>query len=72
MYIFRVRDLLRSDVLTKKPVWYDVIAAFPPMTESDLQRQPEHGQVRRIVYPEDAIRRWVNENVIKVVVVSNY
>ena len=62
MYIillFRVRDLLKSGVVKEKPVWYDVMAAFPPFVEPDLSREAEPGRVKKIVYSEDTIRRLV-------------
>ena len=51
--ISRVRDLLKSGVLKEKPIWYDVVAAFPPFVQADLDRKPERGSVKRIVFPED-------------------
>jgi small subunit ribosomal protein S23 len=54
--IFRVRDLLKSGVLKEKPVWYDVVATFPPVVEADFDRQPERGNVKRMTFPEDSIR----------------
>ncbi|XP_046844641.1 28S ribosomal protein S23, mitochondrial-like isoform X2 [Xenia sp. Carnegie-2017] len=56
----RVRDLLKSGVLKEKPVWFDVVAAFPPLQTPDLERIPERGTVEKIVYPEDSIRRRLN------------
>lgn len=54
-----MRDLLKSGVLKDKPLWYDVVATFTPVhvVEADFDRQPERGNVKRIVYPEDSIRR---------------
>ena len=51
--IFRVRDLLKSGVLKEKPVWYDVVATFPPLVQADLDRKPERGSVKKITFPED-------------------
>ncbi|CAB4017318.1 28S ribosomal S23, mitochondrial [Paramuricea clavata] len=58
----RVRDLLKSGVLKEKPIWFDVVATFPPMVEADFDRQPERGNVKRITFPEDSIRtRFLTE-----------
>lgn len=59
----RTRDLLRSGVMpeAKKPLWYDVYAAFPPLKEP-LYREPrpQYGKVKKpvptILYQEDEIR----------------
>lgn len=55
--MLRVRDLLKSGVVKEKPVWFDVMARFPPLVEADLSREAERGRVKKIVYPEDALRR---------------
>ncbi|XP_053131583.1 28S ribosomal protein S23, mitochondrial isoform X2 [Hemicordylus capensis] len=59
----RTRDLLRSGAMpeSKKPIWYDVYAAFPPLREPLYQDpRPRYGKVQDVVppilYPEDAIR----------------
>ncbi|KAJ6657899.1 hypothetical protein lerEdw1_001819 [Lerista edwardsae] len=59
----RTRDLMRSGVMpeAKKPLWYDVYAAFPPLKEP-LYREPRqrYGKVKKpvspILYQEDEIR----------------
>ncbi|XP_066491884.1 small ribosomal subunit protein mS23 [Tiliqua scincoides] len=59
----RTRNLLRSGVMSKakKPLWYDVYAAFPPLKEP-LYREPrpKYGKVKNpvppILYQEDEIR----------------
>ncbi|KAM7139669.1 small ribosomal subunit protein mS23 [Macrochelys suwanniensis] len=59
----RTRDLLRSRVLAeaRKPVWFDVYAAFPPLREPSY-REPRqrYGKVKDIIppllYQEDEIR----------------
>ncbi|XP_048374410.1 28S ribosomal protein S23, mitochondrial [Sphaerodactylus townsendi] len=59
----RTRDLVRSGVMpeSKKPVWYDVYAAFPPLKEPVYQElRPQYGKVKvtvpTIFYKEDEIR----------------
>lgn len=60
----RVRDLLRAGVIkeSKKPVWFDVYAAFPPTREPvyvkpvRLVRQKTEENVSEIFYKEDQIR----------------
>ncbi|KYO32171.1 small ribosomal subunit protein mS23 [Alligator mississippiensis] len=57
----RTTSLLRSGLLRKPPVWYEVYAAFPPRREP-LYRPPRHfilpvkDTVPDIVYPEDVVR----------------
>ncbi|XP_061461016.1 small ribosomal subunit protein mS23 isoform X2 [Rhineura floridana] len=59
----RTRNLLRSGVMSeaKKPIWYDVYVAFPPLREP-LYRElrPQYGKVEEavppILYQEDEIR----------------
>ncbi|XP_020642621.1 small ribosomal subunit protein mS23 [Pogona vitticeps] len=60
---FRTRGLLRSGVMpeAKKPVWYEVYAAFPPLREPVYQdpnpeTDKEEDPIRPILYPEDKIR----------------
>ncbi|XP_048582197.1 28S ribosomal protein S23, mitochondrial-like [Nematostella vectensis] len=53
----RVRNLLRSGALTRKPVWYEVVEAFPPIVETKINRRAESGRVAKIEYPEDFFRR---------------
>nr|XP_056721347.1 28S ribosomal protein S23, mitochondrial [Euleptes europaea] len=59
----RTRDLMRSGVMpeSKKPVWYDVYVAFPPLREPVYRElRPLYGKVRvtvpTILYKEDEIR----------------
>ncbi|XP_028564240.2 small ribosomal subunit protein mS23 [Podarcis muralis] len=59
----RTRDLLRSGVIpeAKKPIWFDVYVAFPPLREP-LYRElrPQYGKIQDVVppilYKEDEIR----------------
>ena len=52
-----VENLLKSGALTKKPVWYDVVKAFPPLVETKINRRAEPGRAPKIVYPEDEFRK---------------
>ncbi|KAI4881174.1 hypothetical protein NFI96_012859 [Prochilodus magdalenae] len=61
----RVRDLMRSDVIkeSKKPLWFDVYAAFPPKRDplyvrssKRLWPQKREDPVPEIFYKEDDIR----------------
>ncbi|XP_054858036.1 28S ribosomal protein S23, mitochondrial [Eublepharis macularius] len=59
----RTRDLMRAGVMpeSKKPIWYDVYAAFPPLREPVHQElRPRYGKVQdtvpTILYKEDEIR----------------
>ncbi|XP_060115207.1 small ribosomal subunit protein mS23 [Heteronotia binoei] len=59
----RTRDLMRSGVIpeSKKPIWFDVYAAFPPLKEPVYKElRPLYGKVREtvpaVLYKEDEIR----------------
>ncbi|XP_077168290.1 small ribosomal subunit protein mS23 isoform X2 [Paroedura picta] len=59
----RTRDLMRSGAIpkSKKPIWFDVYAAFPPLREPVYQElRPRYGKVQEtiptIFYKEDEIR----------------
>ncbi|ELT90724.1 hypothetical protein CAPTEDRAFT_48258, partial [Capitella teleta] len=54
----RVTGLLRSGALKHddRPLWYDVMAAFPPSTEPKYDRLKLQQPPRNILYPEDNIR----------------
>ncbi|XP_068271833.1 small ribosomal subunit protein mS23 [Nyctibius grandis] len=56
----RTRNLLRIGVI-KKPLWFDVYAAFPPLREPVYRvPRPRYGKVRDVVppifYQEDQVR----------------
>ena len=50
----RIRSLLRSGALKRKPVWVDVVEAFPPLTEA--AGKPEPGRPPTIILSEDEIK----------------
>ncbi|XP_007947830.1 28S ribosomal protein S23, mitochondrial [Orycteropus afer afer] len=57
----RTRDLIRAGVLKKKPLWFDVYNAFPPLREPVFQRpRLRYGKakanIQDIFYHEDRIR----------------
>lgn len=57
LFNFRVANLLRSGAIKSKPVWFDVVEAFPPIVETKINRKPEPGRVTKLEYPEDYLRR---------------
>ncbi|XP_004461348.1 small ribosomal subunit protein mS23 [Dasypus novemcinctus] len=57
----RTRDLIRAGVLKKKPIWYDIYNAFPPLREPVFRRpRLRYGKakasIQDIFYHEDRIR----------------
>uniref|UniRef100_A0A8D0G7V4 Small ribosomal subunit protein mS23 n=1 Tax=Sphenodon punctatus TaxID=8508 RepID=A0A8D0G7V4_SPHPU len=59
----RTRDLMRSGVMpvSKKPLWYDVYVAFPPLREPFYREsRPYYGKAKDVIppilYKEDEIR----------------
>ncbi|XP_068678487.1 small ribosomal subunit protein mS23-like [Montipora foliosa] len=59
----RVRNLLRAGAITKawEPVWFPVVEAFPPLTDTKVNRRAEAGRMLKITYPEDKIRNQFYE-----------
>ena len=55
---YRVTGLIRTGALTQeeKPIWYDVMAAFPPKVPPVYHQCPQDVQVADIIYKEDLIR----------------
>lgn len=39
-----------------RPIWYDLYAAYPPISEPRFDRKPSTTQIKNIFYPEDKIR----------------
>ncbi|XP_077996195.1 small ribosomal subunit protein mS23-like [Glandiceps talaboti] len=54
----RTRNLIRAGVITEKnkPVWFDVMQAFPPIEEPLFHRKTDQTPLKQILYPEDTIR----------------
>ncbi|XP_049547826.1 28S ribosomal protein S23, mitochondrial [Anopheles darlingi] len=56
--ITRTQGLLRSGAMKfdERPLWYDVVTAFPPKEEPRFDRPAPRVDVRPIFYQEDTIR----------------
>ncbi|KFB36983.1 AGAP002893-PA-like protein [Anopheles sinensis] len=56
--ITRTQGLLKSGALKfdERPLWYDVVTAFPPKDEPRFDRPAPNVSVRPIFYAEDTIR----------------
>ena len=49
----RARQLLQTGVLKERPLWLDVVEAWPPLPTA----QPTSGRPPELNYPEDLLRR---------------
>lgn len=58
MVYCRIRDLMRAGVMKKedRPLWYDIMKAFPPVEPPTLEREVPREPITDILYPEDVIR----------------
>ncbi|XP_033118927.1 28S ribosomal protein S23, mitochondrial-like [Anneissia japonica] len=56
----RTQNLIRSGVIkdADKPLWYEVMAAFPPMEEPKYERKISDDWPREILYKEDKVRAY--------------
>ncbi|XP_054749330.1 small ribosomal subunit protein mS23-like [Lytechinus pictus] len=54
----RVRDLMRAGVMKEmdKPLWYDVMATFPPRDEPTFKQPISPEPLKELIYPEDKQR----------------
>ncbi|XP_003726492.1 28S ribosomal protein S23, mitochondrial [Strongylocentrotus purpuratus] len=54
----RVRDLMRAGVMKEmdKPLWYDVMATFPPRDEPTFKQPTSPEPLKELLYPEDKQR----------------
>ena len=49
--------MLSVGVLKERPLWLDVLEAFPPLIPPQHNRSPEAGLPPVLTYPEDKQRR---------------
>ncbi|XP_062560673.1 small ribosomal subunit protein mS23-like [Armigeres subalbatus] len=56
--VTRTQGLLRSGAMKwdDRPLWYDVVQAFPPKEEPRFDRPPSNISVRPVFYAEDTVR----------------
>ncbi|XP_058059616.1 small ribosomal subunit protein mS23 [Anopheles bellator] len=56
--ITRTQGLLKSGAMKfdERPLWYDIVMAFPPKDEPRYDRPAPNVPIRRIFYEEDKIR----------------
>ncbi|XP_065076159.1 small ribosomal subunit protein mS23 [Ochlerotatus camptorhynchus] len=56
--VSRTQGLLRSGAMKwdDRPLWYDIVKAFPPKEEPRFDRPAPNVSVKPIFYPEDIIR----------------
>ncbi|XP_053658165.1 28S ribosomal protein S23, mitochondrial [Anopheles marshallii] len=56
--ITRTKGLLKSGAMKfdERPLWYDVVTAFPPLEEPRYDRPAPRVPVREIFYQEDTVR----------------
>jgi len=52
-YVFRAQRLLETGVIKKKPVWLDVVEAYPPIPPPPVPPTLRKGKYPHIVYPDD-------------------
>ena len=54
----RVRSLLQSGAIKKKPCWFDVVERFPPIAPKILDKEAHRLEdIPNITYPEDDVKR---------------
>ena len=54
-----MNHLLQTGVLKERPLWLDVVEAFPPDVFPKHNQTPEGGRAPVIAYPEDELKRWL-------------
>ena len=52
-----MNHLLQTGVLKERPLWLDVVEAFPPDVFPKHNQTPEAGRAPVIAYPEDELKR---------------
>ncbi|XP_020628998.1 28S ribosomal protein S23, mitochondrial-like [Orbicella faveolata] len=55
----RVSNLLRAGAISE-PLWFPVVQAFPPLTETKINRKGDEELMHKITYPEDEFRKFVD------------
>ena len=55
-FVFSVGNLLRAGAISE-PVWFPVVQAFPPLTETKINRKGDEELMHKITYPEDEFRK---------------
>ena len=53
MFVARTQRLLETGVLKERPVWLDVVEAYPPLPPPPVPPALQKGKYPEIVYPED-------------------
>ena len=53
----RTQRLLETGVLTERPLWLDVVEAYPPLPPPVLPEMMVKGRLHVIKYPKDAVRK---------------
>lgn len=56
-FVSSVGNLLRSGAISKPPLWFGVVKAFPPLRETKLNRIGDEELMHKIIYPEDEFRK---------------
>ncbi|CAI8055026.1 28S ribosomal protein S23, mitochondrial [Geodia barretti] len=62
--VSRVNHLLQTGVLKERPLWLDVVEAFPPDVFPKHNQTPEGGRAPVIAYPEDELKRKFYDNYV--------
>ena len=55
-FVFSVSNLLRAGAISE-PLWFPVVQAFPPLTETKINRKGDEELMHKITYPEDEFRK---------------
>lgn len=56
-----MKDLVRSGVVKKCPVWVDVVESHPPLTPMAVNVAFQKGKPKQIVYDKDALMKYARE-----------
>lgn len=55
----RILGLLKAGAIKEKPIWFDVVEAFPPIMPTMYNRAPIPGKPKKLHYWEDEVRELV-------------